>query len=205
MGARIMKAHEQFENVIIAVFGRQFLEEINELYQHVRESAGKGEYNEFGGDSLSIALMLPIRAAMRQKGLAPVELPNFSNLERFYESRTELLKQTLQFQCTFPKTWEFDCEIKCPNRGYAVDGWDYENEEAIEFMSEEGKASEWIFRDSVSGKLTHYYYNELDHYLTYLVGAIRRFEYANDIAKECGIFVLKYEIGKILQGNDSGV
>ena len=34
-----MKAQEQFENVIKAVFGQKFLEEINELYQHVRESA----------------------------------------------------------------------------------------------------------------------------------------------------------------------
>lgn len=189
-----MKAQEQFENVIKAVFGQKFLEEINELYQHVRESAGKGEFNKYGGDSLSIALMLPIRAAMREKGLAPAELPNFSNLERFYESRTELLKQTSEFQRTFPKTWEFDCVIKCPNRGYTDDGWDYENEE-VKKMSEEEQEKEWIIRDSKSGKLKHYYYNELDHYLTYLVGAIRKIEHANDNVKECGVFVLKYEIG----------
>ena len=54
-------------------------------------------------------------------------------------------------------------------REYLVDGWDYS-----EYLKKNPSKTdiEWFFK--LNKKVYHLYYNELDHYLTYLVGAIRR-------------------------------
>lgn len=193
-----MKASDQFENTIIAVFGKEFFEEIHTLYLRVKQNAGQ-ECDSYGGDSSTIALMLRIRAAMREKNLAPSELPDFRDLEGFYKSRTELLRDTTLFQQLFPKTWEFDCEIQNPNQSYKDDGWRYELSDAIKEMREADKNIEWIFQVTKTKRLVHYYYNELDHYLTYLVGAIRKSAHANDSSYECGLKALRIDIEELLK------
>ena len=52
-------------------------------------------------------------------------------------------------------------------REYLVDGWDYS-----EYLKKNPSKTdiEWFIK--LNKKVYHLYYNELDHYLTYLVGAI---------------------------------
>jgi hypothetical protein len=115
--------------------------------------------------------------------------------EIFYQKRTELLENNETFKKYFPNTWLFDTKIKSPNRGYTDDGWNYG------IIDAEFDDCEWVVPIGRNGRKTHYYYNELDHYLTYLIWKIREKDNADDNSKECGLTILKNEIDYIVENN----
>lgn len=191
-----MMATEQFEKTVRAVFGDLYLDSIADLYKKVETAPYDPKGAPYGGDAPAIALMLAIREKMREKGLAPrekMELDEKDTLERLLRRRTELLRKNETFRELFSKTWKYDLEIMDPNDGYDFDGWDYQGIDL--------KPEEWVVKLGRS-KPSHLYYNELDHYLTYLVGAIRQNHEASDGSRECGLMVLKHEIAEIKARNE---
>ena len=193
-----MKATEKFEKTVRAVFGDLYLDSIADLYKKVETAPYDPKGAPYGGDAPAIALMLAIRKKMREKGLAPrekMELDEKDTLERLLRRRTELLRKNKTFQQLFGKTWKYDVEIMNPNDGYDFDGWNYQGI-ALE-------PEEWVVKLG-KRKPSHLYYNELDHYLTYLVGAIRKNREAADSSRECGLMVLKHEIAEIKSKSECG-
>ena len=193
-----MKATEQFEKTVRAVFGDLYLDSIADLYKKVETAPYDPKEAPYGGDAPAIALMLAIREKMREKGLAPrekMELDKKDTLERLLRRRTELLRKNETFRELFGKTWKYDLEIMNPNDGYEFDGWDYQGIDL--------KPEEWVVKLG-RRKPSHLYYNELDHYLSYLVGAIRQNHEASDRSRECGLMVLKHEIAEIKARNECG-
>ena len=66
-----MKATEQFEKTVCAVFGDSYFESILDLYNEVLAAPYDPDGTPYGGDAPAIALMRVIREKMREKGLAP--------------------------------------------------------------------------------------------------------------------------------------
>ena len=172
---------EKFEKTIEDVFEEDIWkkdEKIKSLYKKVIEKRGKAkdDCGKYGDDSTTIELMLYIRKLMREIKLIP-DVP----LEKCIQSKPvtiESLKKfivhdgktrswlTTEYKERFPIS--YDSEPESHSWDYLDDGWDYS-----EYMKKDpSKADiEWIFK--FNKKFIHIYYNELDHYLTYLVGAIR--------------------------------
>ena len=193
-----MKATEQFEKTICAVFGDSYFESILDLYNEVLAATYDPDGTPYGGDAPAIALMRVIREKMRVKGLAPraeIKLDKKNTLENLLRTRTELLEKNETFRQLFGKTWRYDVEIMNPNDGYDFDGWNYQGIAL--------KPEEWVVKLG-KRKPSHLYYNELDHYLTYLVGAIRQNREAADSSRECGLMVLKHEIAEIKSKSECG-
>ena len=193
-----MKAKEQFEKTVCAVFGDSYFESILDLYNEVLAAPYDPDGTPYGGDAPAIALMRVIREKMREKGLAPkaeIKLDKKDTLENLLRTRTELLDKNKTFQQLFGKTWKYDVEIMNPNDDYDFDGWNYQGIAL--------KPEEWVVKLG-KRKPSHLYYNELDHYLTYLVGAIRQNREAADSSRECGLMVLKHEIAEIKSKSECG-
>ena len=170
-------------------------EEINRLYSEVIEANKKGKCcGEFGDDESTRLLMTELRKRMREQKFAPnCKLQNMDwkkkeGKEDFYRKRTELVGKTEKYKKLFPKTYNYECKTMPINTSYNFDGWNYGEKK---YQNEE-----WIFPVGKKQIMyTHFYYNELDHYLTYLIGFIRRKgEDAKDSCGECGLKILKSEI-----------
>lgn len=194
---------ERFHHAIQVAFGDSLGEEKTfcDLYASVLESPDQSNSPPpYGGDKCAIELMRYLREQMRKCGLAPTE-PLKQGKSGFYRFRTELLRNTVGFRDRFPETWKFDCEIRKRNSGYTEDGWDYRIA-GLSIKPEEDretKETEWLDLDKKGAILTHFYYNELDHYLTNLVGRIRGY-YCRS-AKEEGYRTIEREIE---EDNQSG-
>ena len=174
----------KFIETIEKVFEEDRWDDIKTLLNKVREKRGKAEdgCGKYGDDSTTIELMLYIRKLMREEKLIPsVPLENYiqsqpltiENLKKFVvldgKTRSWL---TARYKKEYPIS--YDSEPESHSWDYFDDGWDYSK-----YLEENSlnADTEWFFefKDRFDHKvrLSHIYYNELDHYLTYLVYAIR--------------------------------
>lgn len=148
---------------------------------------------KYGDDPTTIELMLYIRKLMREEKLIPdvplkfyiqsesVTIENFKNfIVHDGKNRSWL---TTEYEERFPISYRSEpeshfgphnSETESDKWDYLDDGWDYSK-----YLEENSLNAdkEWFFE--IKGKrghndrLGHIYYNELDHYLTFLVYAIR--------------------------------
>lgn len=152
---------------------------IEPLYNKVLEKReeNKDDCGNYGDDSTTIELMLYVRKLMREEKLIPdvslkiciqSESLTIDNLKKFavLDSKTRSWLTT-EYKERFPISYYSEPESHIFD--YGDDGWDYS-----EYQKENSLDAdiEWIIK--IKNKFSHIYYNELDHYLTYLVGAIRR-------------------------------
>ena len=195
------EAIKRFDRAITVAFGNglQNEERFRTLYDSVKSPDESDGLPPYGGDQCAIKLMLYLREQMRKCGLAP-KVSLKQGEKRFYRFRMEGLRNTntVAFKYRFPETWAYDCEERNPNRGYKEDGWDYQ---IVAQDVEQG--AEWLEKFQTKDRgviLTHFYYNELDHYLTHLVGAIRGY---SGSATERGYQKIESEIEKYYQSSPS--
>ena len=180
-----ISVEEKFKETIIKVFGKKIWDEekIKGLYDNVIKKRdeilnnGKAEdgCGEFGDNPTTIELMLYVRKLMREEKLIPdvpleiciqsKSLP-INKLKKFvmFDFKT-IGWLTEEYEKRFPESYKSEPESHM--REYLDDGWDYS-----EYQKENSLDAdiEWIIK--IKNKFSHIYYNELDHYLTYLVGAI---------------------------------
>ena len=176
---------EIFEKTIKKVFGKKIWDEekFKRLYDNVIKKRneilnnGKAEdgCGTYGDNPTTIELMLYVRKLMREEKLIP-DVPleiciqskflTIDNLKKFFKCDVKTIGWlTKEYEKRFHKSYESEPESHMWD--YLVDGWDYS-----EYLEKNpSKADiEWFFK--LNKKISHLYYNELDHYLTYLVGAI---------------------------------
>lgn len=177
----------KFKETIEIVFGKdswkdkELLNKYNKVIEKRDEilNNGKAEdgYGEYGGNPTTIELMLYVRKLMREKKLIPdvplkfyiqsesVTIENFKNfIVHDGKNRSWL---TTEYEKRFRES--YDSEPESHSTEYFENGWDYSKYQKENSLDVD---IEWLFE--YKGKLDHIYYNELDHYLTYLVGAILR-------------------------------
>ena len=199
-----IEAIKRFDRAITVAFGDGLRNEerFRTLYDSVKSPNESDSLPPYGGDRCAIMLMLYLRKQMRKCGLAPNE-PLEPGGKDFHQFRTECLGNTVAFKYRFPETWAYDCEIRNPNDRYTEDGWNYQIVRiSIEpDQDREKKKTEWL--DTKDGILTHFYYNELDHYLTHLVGVIRGCGSVQNKRFEAGYTTFEREIEENNQSNPS--
>lgn len=158
---------KEFEEAIKKVFGEEFLKDVNENeeYKIIKES---NEFNKenFGDCDEARKLMMYIRKEMISKELAPsgVDISKLGSDEHHKEVVLEGMKKSKRFLDLFKNV--YDCDKDKKELKYCVDGWNYYND--CKDYSDDEIANMWIKKNNYK----HYYYNELDHYLTYLVSKI---------------------------------
>ena len=173
---------KKFKETVEDVFRKDIWEdeELLNKYKKVIEKRekNKDDCGEFGDDSTTIELMLYIRKLMPEEKLIPdvslkiciqSESLTIDNLKKFIvldgKTRSWL---TTEYKERFPISYYSEPESHIWD--YSDDGWyrysEYQKENSLD------TDIEWIIK--INNKFSHIYYNELDHYLTYLVGAIRR-------------------------------
>ena len=222
-------ALELLEHALSVTLGEKlsdekFIEEVETRWAAI--IVDKNREYIYGGCESTVSFMRFIRAALKEVNLLPktplsdevLESLSDGNIEAYYEFRKNLLgnkpndndKEYLGkkgFGELFQRSRDFEMNHvdkngnkKTYNEGYNIDGWYYGA------ISDVDMKEEWLAygKDSViSFDRTHYYYNELDHYITYLVGAIKKginnkkyrtIEEIPDKHKECGITVIQAEI-----------
>ena len=173
---------EIFKETIIKVFEDRW-KDIEPLYNKVLEKRekNKDDCRTYGDDPTTIELMLYIRKLMREEKLIP-DVPlkfyiqsepvtiketinNFNNFIEHDGKNTSWL--TKEYKKRFPKSYGSEPESHLSE--YDIDGWDYSEYQKRNPLDAD---IEWLFK--FKDKLYHIYYNELDHYLTHLVGVIRK-------------------------------
>lgn len=170
----------KFEGYIEKIFGKDCLKDIEPLYNKVIENRDNNvKCGIYGDDTATIELILYIRNKMRENKLIssepisnylkaiPITIENFKKfLEKDGKDRSWL---TEKYQECFPYSYESEPESHI--KDYKEDGWNY-----FEYLNQNNQNYdsdiEWFYVKK--NKVGHIYYNELDHYLTYLLGAIRR-------------------------------
>lgn len=189
---------KKFKETIEIVFGpdswkdKELLNKYNKVIKKRDEilNNGKAEdgYGGYGGNPTTIELMLYVRKLMREKKLIPdvplkfyiqsesVTIENFKNfIVHDGKNRSWLTKE---YEKRFDESYKSEpeshfgphnLEPESQKWDYLDDGWDYSKYQKENSLDAD---IEWLF-ESKDG-LYHLYYNELDHYLTYLVGAILR-------------------------------
>ena len=161
---------------------KELLNKYNKVIEKREENLKNGKKaedgcGEYGDDPTTIELMLYIRKLMREEKLIPdvplkiciqSESLRIDKLKDFVMFDVKTIGWlTKEYKKRFHKSYESEPESHM--REHLDDGWDYS-----EYLEKNpSKADiEWFFK--FNKKISHLYYNELDHYLTYLVGAIRR-------------------------------
>ncbi|ORO54288.1 hypothetical protein B7721_06955 [Streptococcus oralis subsp. oralis] len=169
-----------FEGHIEKIFGKDCLKDIEPLYNKVIENRDNNvKCGEYGDDPATIELILYLRHKMRENKLIssepisnylkaiPITIENFTKfLEKDGKERSWL---TEEYKKRFPCSYESEPESH--KKPYTNDGWNY-----FEYLNQNNQNYdydiEWFYVEK--NEVGHIYYNELDHYLTYLLGAIRR-------------------------------
>ena len=170
---------EKFEGYIEKIFGKDCLKEIEPLYKKVIENRDNNvKCGTYGDDPATIELILYLRHKMRENKLIssepisnhlkaiPITIENFKKfLEKDGKDRSWL---TEKYQECFPYSYESEPESHIND--YKEDGWNYS-----EYLNRNNQNYdydiEWFYVEK--NEVSHIYYNELDHYLTYLLYAIR--------------------------------
>ena len=177
-----ISVEEKFKETIIKVFEDRW-KDIEPLYNKVIKKRdeilnnGKAEdgYGEYGGNPTTIELMLYVRKLMREEKLIPAEpLKNYLHGKPLTEEEfKDFIKQDGKTRSWLTTEYEkrfhisYDSEPESHSTEYFENGWDYSKYQKENSLDAD---IEWLFE--YKGKLDHIYYNELDHYLTYLAGAI---------------------------------
>ena len=183
---------KKFKETVEDVFRKDIWEdeELLNKYKKVIEKRekNKDDCGKYGDDPTTIELMLYIRKLMREKKLIP-DVPleiciqskavTEENFKKFivHDGKTRSWLTT-EYEERFHTSYESEPEShfgphnskpESDKWDYLDDGWDYS-----EYLKEDSSKAdiEWIIK--FGNKFSHIYYNELDHYLTFLVGAIRR-------------------------------
>lgn len=169
----------KFEGYIEKIFGKDCLKEIEPLYKKVIENRDNNvKCGKYGDDPATIELILYLRHKMRENKLIssepisnhlkaiPITIENFKKfLEKDGKDRSWL---TEKYQECFPYSYESEPESHIND--YKEDGWNYS-----EYLNRNNQNYdydiEWFYVEK--NEVSHIYYNELDHYLTYLLYAIR--------------------------------
>ena len=171
------KVEKVFKGYIEKIFGKDCLKEIEPLYKKVIENRDNNvKFGEFGDDLATIELILYLRKIMRQKKLVPTEKLlkgkslTYDNYLEFIENDGKVRSWlTEEYKKRFP--YSYESEPKSHIDDYKEDGWNY-----LEYLNQNNQNYdydiEWFYVEK--NEVGHIYYNELDHYLTYLLGAIRR-------------------------------
>lgn len=171
---------EEFEKTIERVFGKNCLKEIEPLYKKVIENRDNNvKCGRYGDDPATIELILYLRHKMRENKLIsskpisnylkaiPITIENFKKfLEKDGKDRSWL---TEEYKNRFP--YSYESEPESHKKPYTDDEWNY-----FEYLNQNNQNYDYDIEWFYVGKnvVGHIYYNELDHYLTYLLGAIRR-------------------------------
>lgn len=172
----------KFEETIKEIFGEDGWNDVERLYNKVIEKREESEDDcgEYGDDPTTIELMLHIRKMMRENKLIPSvplkiciqsESLTIENLKKFVvldgKTRSWL---TTEYKERFPISYYSEPESHIWD--YFDDGWDYSKYQKENSLDSLDADIEWLFE--FKNRPVHIYYNELDHYLTHLVGAIRK-------------------------------
>jgi len=175
---------EEFEKTIERVFGKNCLKEIEPLYKKVIENRDNNvKCGRYGDDPATIELILYLRHKMRENKLISSEpISNYLKaIPKTMKDYEELFKNFLEndgkdrswlteeYKKRFPYSYESESESHIDD--YMFDGWKY-----FEYLNQNNQNYDYDIEWFCVGKnvVGHIYYNELDHYLTYLLGAIRR-------------------------------
>ena len=175
---------EEFKKTIERVFGKDCLKEIEPLYKKVIENRDNNvKCGTYGDDPATIELILYLRHKMRENKLISSEpISNYlKSIPKTMKDYEELFKNFLEndgkdrswlteeYKKRFPYSYESEPESHIDD--YMFDGWKY-----FEYLNQNNQNYDYDIEWFCVGKnvVGHIYYNELDHYLTYLLGAIRR-------------------------------
>ena len=175
---------EEFEKTIERVFGKNCLKEIEPLYKKVIENRDNNvKCGRYGDDPATIELILYLRHKMRENKLISSEpISNYLKaIPKTMKDYEELFKNFLEndgkdrswlteeYKKRFPYSYESEPESHIDD--YMFDGWKY-----FEYLNQNNQNYDYDIEWFCVGKnvVGHIYYIELDHYLTYLLGAIRR-------------------------------
>ncbi|MFS9249373.1 hypothetical protein [Streptococcus infantis] len=173
-----------FEGYIEKIFGKNCLKEIEPLYKKVIENRDNNvKCGRYGDDPATIELILYLRHKMRENKLISSEpISNYLKaIPKTMKDYEELFKNFLEndgkdrswlteeYKKRFPYSYESEPESHIDD--YMFDGWKY-----FEYLNQNNQNYDYDIEWFCVGKnvVGHIYYNELDHYLTYLLGAIRR-------------------------------
>ena len=175
---------EKFEGYIEKIFGKDCLKEIEPLYKKVIENRDNNvKCGTYGDDPATIELILYLRHKMRENKLIssepisnylkaiPKTMKDYEKLFRKFLKNDGKDKSWLteEYKKCFPYSYESEPESHIND--YMFDGWKY-----FEYLNQNNQNYDYDIEWFCVGKnvVGHIYYNELDHYLTYLLGAIRR-------------------------------
>ena len=156
---------EIFEGYIEKIFGKDCLKDIEPLYNKVLENRDNNvKCGTFGDDQATIPISNYLKAMPKTKKDYEKLFENY--LENDGKDRSWL---TEEYKKRFPYSYESEPESHIND--YMDDGWKY-----FEYLNQNNQNYdsdiEWFYVEE--NEVGHIYYNELDHYLTYLLGAIRR-------------------------------
>lgn len=174
---------EKFEGYIEKIFGKDCLKEIEPLYKKVIENRDNNvKCGTYGDDPATIELILYLRHKMRENKLIssepisnylkaiPKTMKDYEKLFRKFLKNDGKDKSWLteEYKKCFPYSYESEPESHIND--YMFDGWKY-----FEYLNQNNQNYDYDIEWFCVGKnvVGHIYYNELDHYLTYLLGAIR--------------------------------
>ena len=177
------KVEKVFKGYIEKIFGKDCLKEIEPLYKKVIENRDNNvKCGEYGDDPATIELILYLRHKMRENKLISSEpISNYLKaIPKTKEDCKELFKNFLEndgkdrswlteeYKKRFPCSYESEPESH--KKPYTDDGWNY-----FEYLNQNNQNYdydiEWFYVEK--NEVGHIYYNELDHYLTYLLRSIR--------------------------------
>ena len=175
---------EKFEGYIEKILGKDCLKEIEPLYKKVIENRDNNvKCGTYGDDPATIELILYLRHKMRENKLIssepisnylkaiPKTMKDYEKLFRKFLKNDGKDKSWLteEYKKCFPYSYESEPESHIND--YMFDGWKY-----FEYLNQNNQNYDYDIEWFCVGKnvVGHIYYNELDHYLTYLLGAIRR-------------------------------
>ena len=159
------------------------MKEIEPLYKKVIENRDNNvKCGTYGDDSATIELILYLRHEMRENKLISSEpISNYLKvIPKTKEDCKELLENFLEndgkdrswlteeYKKRFPYSYESEPESHIND--YTDDEWNY-----FEYLNQNNQNYDYDIEWFCVGKnvVGHIYYNELDHYLTYLLGSIR--------------------------------
>lgn len=159
------------------------MKEIEPLYKKVIENRDNNvKCGRYGDDPATIELIIYLRHKMRENKLISSEpISNYlksipKTMEDYEKLFENFLKNdgkdkswlTEEYKKRFP--YSYESEPKSHIDDYMFDGWKY-----FEYLNQKNQNYDYDIEWFCVGKnvVGHIYYNELDHYLTYLLGSIR--------------------------------